>query len=149
MPVHPRAQASSSFKRARLRSRLVTLAVFALQYRQNFRLRIASRDVNLSRTVNEYVHFATNAELRQVDSRLNGKARPRQHSPFLMRLQVVHVGAIAVRFLTDGMAGPMAKRFAIAGLFDHCPRGPVHLPALQRLAFVVGGTHTANRRIGA
>ena len=99
----------------------------------HLRLRVAAGDVDLAVPVDVHVHLAPRAELRQVNPRLDREARPRQHAPLLVRLQVVHVGAVAVRLLADGVAGAVTEEFSVARLLDNLPRRLIDLPALKRL----------------
>ena len=96
--------------------------------------------------VDEDVDLAADAELGQVDARLDGEARPRHHPPVLARFQVVHVGPVAVDFLADVVPGAVDEVLAVAGLLDHRPGRVVHLPAQQRLA---GGEGVFTRAIAA
>lgn len=84
--------------------------------------------------VDKHVDLAANAELGQIDARLDGKAGTPEHPAFFACLQAVHVGPVAVRFLADRMTGAMAEVFAVAGLIDDVASGLVDLPTLQGLA---------------
>src|SRR5262249_51216172 len=105
-----------------------------LQQRHNLRLRRAARDVHAAILVHEHIHLAAHAELRQVDTRLDGEAGARQDAAIFARLQAVHVGAVAVRLLADRVAGAVAEVLAVAGLLDDVAGSLVHLPSVQRLA---------------
>ena len=65
----------------------------------------AAGDVHLARGVDEHVDLAAHAELVEVDPRLDREAGPAQHQALVVRLEVVHVGAVAVDFLADVVAG--------------------------------------------
>src|ERR1700738_1713784 len=89
--------------------------------------RFALTDVN--------IHFAADPKLPQVDPRLNRRARARNQMTNIMRFEPIHVDAVAVHALADAVACAVEKIFTVASSFDHAPRGIIHLPALQRLAF--------------
>ena len=57
--------------------------------------------MDLPLAVDEDVDLAADAELVEVDARLDREAGPAQHQPFFVGLEVVHVGAVAVDFLAD------------------------------------------------
>src|SRR6516162_2947638 len=101
----------------------------------NFLLRFSTRNVDVLMGVHENVHLASHAELRQVNTRLDGEASPRQHAAVLARFETVHICAVTMRLLADGMAGAMAKELTITGLLDHLSRRLIDLPAQQRLPF--------------
>src|SRR5690348_10197232 len=103
--------------------------------------------MDLSLTINEHVDFAANTELRKVDTRLDREAAARQHLSFFVRLQVVHVGAIAVRLLADGMAGAMTESRTVPGLLDHVARRLVHLPAAQMRTVGKRQAHLVDGRV--
>src|SRR5262249_42736077 len=97
----------------------------------DFPLRLAAGDVNSSLGVHEDIDLAADSELGQVNPRLNRETGPRHHPSFLARLQVVHVGAVAMRLLPDGVAGTMDEVLSITGLVDDRARGVIHLPPLE------------------
>src|SRR5262249_6804814 len=99
--------------------------------RHDLLLRLAAGDVDHAGLVHEDVDLAADAELGQVDAGLDRETGARQDAAILVRLQVVHVGAVAVRLLADGVAGAVDEIFPVAGLVDHLAGGLVHLPALQ------------------
>ena len=94
----------------------------------------AAGDVDLAVGVDEDVDLAPDAELGEVDARLDREAGPGQDEPLLVGLEVVHVGAVAVGLLADAVAGAVDERRAVAGLVDHPARGVVDLPAVERAA---------------
>src|SRR5207245_11744577 len=77
-----------------------------------------------------YVHLAADAELRQVNARLERKARARDDAAGILRLQAVHISLVAVHFLADVVPGAMNEVLVIALLGQGRVRGPVHLPSL-------------------
>src|SRR5579875_252908 len=105
------------------------LASIHLEDRHDAGLWRTAGDMNLSLSVNEYVDLAAHAELRQIDAWLDREASAWQHLPFFVRLQVVHIGAVAMCFLADGMAGAMTEGRTVASLLDYVTRCLVHLPA--------------------
>src|SRR5262245_45461966 len=112
-----------------------------LQERHHLLLRRAAGDVDGAASVDEDIDLAADAELRQVDPRLDGEAGARQDAALLVSFQVVHVGAVAVRLLADRVPGAVAEVLAVAGLLDHVAGGSVHLPALEGLLAGVGGAY--------
>src|SRR5207302_11206543 len=44
----------------------------------------------------EHVDLRAHAEIRQINSRLHREATPRHHPPLVVRLEIVHVRAVAV-----------------------------------------------------
>src|SRR5205807_2090928 len=78
-----------------------------------------------------YVHLAADAELRQVNARLDRKARARDDAADILRLQAVHIRPVAVHFLADVVAGAMNEVLGIARLTNGLARGLIHLPPLD------------------
>src|SRR5262249_6365798 len=103
------------------------------EQRRYARLRIAAGDVDRRLAVDVDIDLAAHAELRQVDAWLNREASPRQDTAFLARPEVVHVGPVAVRLLSDRVAGTMHEVRPVPHLVDDVPGRIVHLPTLQRL----------------
>src|SRR5207253_1725953 len=93
------------------------------QQRCNARLRIAAGDVDRPLAVDVDVDLAAHPELRQINARLDRETGARQDAALLARLEVVHVGAVAVRLLSDGVAGAMAEILPVAGLVDNAAGG--------------------------
>src|SRR5262249_23660995 len=100
----------------------------------HFRLRIAAGHVDPAVLVDEDVHLTADAEFRQIDSRLDGKAGAGHYATLLVRLEVIHVRAVAARLLADQMARAVDKVIAVAGALDHLAARLIDLPALQFLA---------------
>ena len=63
------------------------------------RLQLPAGYMNLSGGIDEDIDLAPHAELRQINTRLDGKAGARQDESLLVRFQVIHVGAVAMDFL--------------------------------------------------
>ena len=93
------------------------------------------------------IHFAAHAEFRQIDSRLDRKTSSRQDPPRFVRLEVVHIRAVAMIFLADRMARAVDEIVAIPGFLDHVAGRPVHLPALELLAGLERGADALNRGV--
>ena len=81
-----------------------------------------------------HVDFVAYAEIRQVDAGFDGEAGEGADAPHVVVLEIVHVGAVAVHFHADGMAGAMGEILAEPGLLDDAASGIVHLVPAQRLA---------------
>src|SRR5262245_42550736 len=97
--------------------------------------------------IDKNVDLTADAELRQVDAWLHRKARARHDSAFFARLQAVHVGAVAVDFLTDGMARAMAEIVAVARFLDDRPASLIDLPAPQEVPAGKRRADLGDRRI--
>src|SRR5258708_22175227 len=69
-----------------------------------------------ARFIDEHVHLAANAELRQVNSGLNGKASPGKDCAFVVGFEVVHIRAGAMNILADLMTGAMEKVVGITSV---------------------------------
>ena len=111
------------------------MRVLACEDGDDFGLGRAAGDVDLLVGVNEDVYFAPDAELGQVDAGLNGEAGARQDAALFARLEVVHVGAVAMRLLADGVARAVAEILTVPCAVDHVADRLVHLPALNRRPF--------------
>src|SRR5205823_6580782 len=97
------------------------------QDRQHLGLQPAC-DVDRPPAIDEDVDLAPDTELLEIDPRLDREAGAAQDQALLVGLQVVHVGAIAVDFLADIVAGAVDEIAAIAGLVNHAATGGVDLP---------------------
>src|SRR5690349_6242557 len=69
------------------------------------RLQFAAGDVDIVGGVHKNIGLAPHAEFGQVNARLNGKAGPREDAALFASLEAVHIGPIAVRLLSDAVAG--------------------------------------------
>src|SRR4051794_23057789 len=87
--------------------------------------------MDLAGRVDEDVDLATDPEVVEVDPGFNREARPAQDEPLVMRLEVIHVGTIAVRLLADAVARPVDEPGPVAGVIDDPARGGIDLPAVQ------------------
>src|SRR5262249_53296410 len=96
--------------------------------RQDFRLESAGH-VDRAGPVHEDVHLAPDAEIFEIEARLDREARPGEDQTLLVGLEIIHVGAVAVDFLADVVAGPMDEMIAVTGLVDDPSAGGVDLPS--------------------
>src|SRR5271166_4265252 len=103
--------------------------------------------MRFSGRIYEDVHLATDAEFRQVDSGLDRETRPGQDLPLFAGLQIIHVGAVAVCLLADGMSRAVAKVLPVSRLVDDLPGRIVHLPALEDLARLKSAAYTRDGRV--
>src|SRR5262249_53253723 len=92
--------------------------------------------------VDEDIHLRPHAKFRKVDPGLDGKARPRNNLPFVMCLQIVHIGARAVNFSTNGMAGAMKEIFSVSRFADIVPRGIIYFETSERSLYCDGVLHS-------
>src|SRR5207248_1133642 len=109
--------------------------------RVDFRLGLAAGDVDLAVRVDVDVHLAADAELGQVDPRLDAEARPPDHPPVLAGFQPVHVGPVPVDLLPDVVPGPVGEVLAVPGLLDHLAGRVIDLRPGQRLVRGEGVLH--------
>ena len=98
----------------------------------------AAGDVDLAVGVDEDVDFAADAEFGVVDAGFDGEAGAGEDEAFVVGFEVVEVGAIAVDFLTDGVAGAVDEGGSVAGGFDDVAGRAVEFPALEGAAVGVG-----------
>ncbi len=108
------------------------------------RLQVAAGDVDAAVGIDEDIGFATDAKLRKINSGFDREAGAGHDAAFFLGFQAVHVGAVAVGFLADAVAGAVEERVAIAGLFDHVAGSLVNLPTLQWLLFGEGVLHAGD-----
>src|SRR5260370_37473308 len=80
------------------------------------------------------VHFAADSELRQINSRLDGKAGARSDAANVFGFESVHVGAVAVDTLADAVSGAVKEILCVAGFSDDVAGHFVHLPSADGLA---------------
>src|ERR1039457_2214678 len=74
-----------------------------------------------------HVDFVAHAEIRQVNAGFDGEAGEGADAPHVVVLEIIHVGAVAVHFDADGVAGTMGEVLAESGLPDDTAGGVVHL----------------------
>src|SRR5450432_571187 len=90
--------------------------------------------------MNQHVYFTAHAKFGQVNARFNGKTSIGDDLALVLGLQVVHVGAIAMDVLANGVSRAMYKKFAVSGVGDVLARGLVHFPsrnaAFARIGFL-------------
>ena len=79
----------------------------------------------------EHVHFAAHAELREVDSGLDGEAGVGQDAALVVGFKVVEMRAGAVNLVGDVVAGAVDEEFAEAGVADNGAGGIVGLESVN------------------
>src|SRR5262245_57457489 len=87
----------------------------------------------------EHIDFRAYAEVRQVNAGLDREATPRSNAPLVVRFEIVHVGAIAVDVLSDGVPGAMHEVLAEPARLNEAPRRVIDFETTQRLAGRDGG----------
>src|SRR5205807_3076257 len=83
---------------------------------------------------NVNVHLAPHSEFGKVDSRLHRETRSGNDPAIVARLEVVHVGAVAVDVFADRVPGAVNEIVAVAVTGDDGARGVVHLVTVERRA---------------
>ena len=68
-----------------------------------------------SRARDDHVDFGPDAEVVEVDARLDREAGAGQQPPVVVRFVVVHVDAVAVHRLAEAVAGAVQDLVAVAG----------------------------------
>ncbi len=109
------------------------------EQRQNFFLNCA-RDASIV-LAHVHIYFAANAEFRQINSRLDGKAGVRHDFAVVARFEPVHVCAVAVNFLADAVPGAMDEIFRVARFTNRLARDVVHFPSVNRASARYGFLH--------
>src|SRR5579864_439397 len=131
-------------------------AILFRQQRKNLRLHRSRNPRFPSVSIN--VYFAANSKIFQIDSRLDGKAGVRQNRARIVRFQAIHIGAIAVDFLADAVAGAMHEIPGVSRVGDDAARDGIHLPSFDLPAppgrllhegnrAVAGGAHDLENRL--
>ena len=97
------------------------------------------------------VYFRANAELREIDARLNREAGSCDDLALVVGLQVVHVRAGAVHFFANRMAGAMDEVFAEPLILDIASGGVIDIEAVNNFAgaqplFGLAGRRDRGRR---
>ncbi len=100
-----------------------------------------------SRFVDVDVNFEADAELREVNARLDRKARATEDAAGLVRFEIVHVRAVAVDLLPDTVASAVDEAVAVAGRGNHVAGRPIDFKALDVPAGGKGRADRLNRRI--
>lgn len=83
--------------------------------------------------VDEDVDFTSYAEFGEVDAGFDGEASSGEDAALFVGFEVVHVGAVAVDFFADRVAGAVDEVLAVAGLVDDIAASAIDLPAFERL----------------
>ena len=99
------------------------------QDRHDGRLQRAAGDVDLSRSVDVDVDFEADAEFGEVDARLDRKAGAAEDAAGFVRLEIVHVRAVAVHLLPDAVPRAVDESVAVAGRGNHVAGRPVDFPS--------------------
>src|ERR1044071_6778281 len=112
--------------------------LLVFQYRQNLGLDGLARHFDVAvRDVD--VDFGADAEAAfEVDAGLDGEACARDDAARIPRLEVVDVGAVAVAFFADGVAGAVRELLGVARAADDFARNVVHLRGADDLSVAHG-----------
>ena len=97
----------------------------------------------------EHVDLGAHAERFRIDARLDGKAGAGDQPPLVVRLEVVHVHAVAVHLGPETVAGPMDELGTEPGPLDHRAAGPVHFETAQFPSRRDRRFHQGHRRVAA
>ena len=101
----------------------------------------------------ENVDFGSNAEVFEIDSRLDREERAGQDAALVVRFEIVHIRAGAVNFGSDRVAGAMDKTVAESPVADVISRCIVHFESadvalrLHRLATASMARSRASRTV--
>ena len=76
----------------------------------------------------KHVDFRTNAEGREILTRLDGKSRTGEEPPVLVALVIIHMDAIAMHVAPKVMTGSMQDLFPVSGALQHRTGRAIHLP---------------------
>src|SRR5262245_24053041 len=144
--VPANALTASNKRAGRIRTGRIFLSLILLQNGNHFGLDAAGH-MDLVVGVYKHVVLETNAELRQVDSRLDREARALEDATLVVRLQVVHVGAVAVDLFADRMTGAVHELIAVSRFLDDITRGVVDFPTVHCLADREAVAHFVDGRI--
>src|SRR5207247_11466493 len=64
----------------------------------------------------DHIDFRSNAEILEVDARLDGKTGAGEQPPIVVRFVVVHVDAVAVNRFAQAVPGPVQDLRAVSGV---------------------------------
>src|SRR5581483_5722160 len=95
----------------------------------------------------DHVDLRSDAEVFEIDARLDRKAGSREQAPIVVRLVIVHVDAVAVDRLPETVARPVEDLRGVAPADDHLARGAIDLPAANLASGARALLHETNRRI--
>ncbi len=93
------------------------------------------------------VDFAAHAKILEINSGLNGKAGGGNDLPIIAGLKIVHVGAVAVDVLADGMSVAVDEKIAVALALDDVSRRVIHLVAVDDSALAHRPLHETDGRV--
>src|SRR5579864_6902041 len=90
------------------------------------------------------VHLAAHAEIGQVDAGFDREARTRNHAAGVVRLEIVHVGAVAMHVFADRVSRAVDEILPVAVPCDHSAGGVVHFPTRESPALPHRSLHEAD-----
>lgn len=73
--------------------------------------------------------FAAQTEFRKVNPRLDRETGIRKQFPLVVGFEVIHIGAVAVDLLANGMSDAIIQVFRAPGSVQYVACRLVHLPA--------------------
>src|SRR5215813_1675622 len=94
---------------------------------QNNLFLLPPRHLSFART-REHIHLAAHAELRQINSWLDGETRIGQDLAFVFGFEIIDVGAVPMNRAADAVTCTMHELFAIAFPVNELAHRLVHLP---------------------
>src|SRR5262249_42620658 len=77
----------------------------------------------------QYIHFAADAKLGQVNARLDRETGVGKNPPLIVNFQIVHVSAVGMDLGSDRVTSPVNEVIAKASLLDVISCGPVNFPS--------------------
>src|SRR6266849_9376202 len=95
----------------------------------------------------EHIDLRPYTEVFQINPRLNREARPRHNAPLIMRFEIVHVRAIAVHLLPDGVSRAMRKKVAVTLGHNVASRRVIHFKPAYQLSRSHGSLHALYRPV--
>src|SRR5262245_25156422 len=69
------------------------------------------------------VDLGPHAETLEIEAGFDGKPAAWEQTPFVVRLVIVQMGAVAVHLLAETVSGSMQDGGAVTGLLQHLPCG--------------------------
>lgn len=92
----------------------------------------------------EDIDFAANAEFGEVDAGFDGEEGAGDDGAVVVGLVVVHIGAVAVDLLADGVAGAVEEVLVEGAFFEEAAAGIVDFEAVELPALTGGGLDAAD-----
>ena len=80
-------------------------------------------------STHQHVDFAAQTEFRKVNPRLDRETGIRKQFPLVVGFEVIHIGAVAVDLLANGMSDAIIQVFRVPGSVQYVACRLVHLPA--------------------